>query len=275
MRYFDAHNHLQDEWLAPHLPGALDLLEGIGIAGAVVNGTIDRDWEAVARLGRERAWVIPSYGVHPWRVAERSADWEDLLRARLDEGGVIGEIGLDRWKEGLDFADQERVFRVQLGLAAERNVPATMHCLRAWGALWDIVRTEPVPACGFLLHAYGGPAEMVEGFAKRGAYFSFNGSFLDENRRRKRETFLEVPLERLLVETDAPAMPLPLERDRYPLPGTAEGEKVNHPGNIAPAYEGLAELRGLKLEELAARVEENYRKLFGKFEIPSKNVRVF
>jgi TatD DNase family protein len=241
----------------------LNSLEGIGIAGAVVNGTIDRDWAAVARLGRERSWVIPSYGVHPWRVAERSGDWEDLLRARLDEGGVIGEIGLDRWKEGLDFADQERVFRVQLGLAVERNVPATIHCLRAWGALWDIVRTEPVPARGFLLHAYGGPADMIEGFVKRGAYFSFNGSFLEEKRHRKRETFLKVPLDRLLVETDAPAMPLPPERDRYPLPEAPEGERVNHPGNIAPAYEGLAELRGIELDELAASVEENFRRLFG------------
>ena len=69
--YFDAHNHLQDEWLTPHLPRVLETLEKIGIAGAVVNGTIDTDWESVARLGRERPWVIPSYGVHPWRIKER------------------------------------------------------------------------------------------------------------------------------------------------------------------------------------------------------------
>ena len=150
MRYFDAHNHLQDQWLAPHLSEVIGALEDRGIAGAVVNGTIDGDWGAVARLSREHPWVIPSYGVHPWRIKERAEDWEELLRGKLDEGGIIGEIGLDRWKEGYDFADQERVFRAQLQLAAERNVPATIHCLRAWGALWDIVRTEPVPACGFL-----------------------------------------------------------------------------------------------------------------------------
>jgi TatD DNase family protein len=262
MRVFDAHNHLQDQGLAPHLDGVIETLERMGIAGAVVNGTIDGDWEAVARLGRERAWVIPSYGVHPWKVAERAEDWEERLRARLDGGGVIGEIGLDKWKEGLDFADQERVFRTQLQMAVERNVPATIHCLRAWGALWDIVRTEPVPACGFLLHAYGGPAEMIEGFAKRGGYFSFNGSFLEEKRSRKREAFLTVPLERLLVETDAPAMALPQEKERYRLPERANGERMNHPGNIAAAYQGLAELRRMKLEELAGAVEENFRRLF-------------
>ena len=146
MRYFDAHNHLQDEWLAPHLPRALELLEQMGIAGAVVNGTIEGDWQGVARLARERAWVIPSYGLHPWHIKERTRHWEDHLRARLDEGGAVGEIGLDRWKEEYDLDDQVAVFRAQLRLAVERNVPATIHCLRAWGALWDIVRTDPVPA---------------------------------------------------------------------------------------------------------------------------------
>jgi len=261
MRLFDAHNHLQDEWLAPHLGEVMDLLERIGIAGAVVNGTIDTDWERVARMRRERAWVIPSYGVHPWRVAERAGNWEEMLRARLDEGGVIGEIGLDRWKEGLDFADQERVFLAQLRMAAERDVPATIHCLRAWGALWDIVRAEEVPARGFLLHAYGGPVEMVAGFAKRGAYFSFSGSFLAEGRERKLEAFRRAPIERLLVETDAPAMAAPREMERFSLPD-ADGERVNHPGNLVVAYEGLARLRGIEVEELAGLVEGNFSRLF-------------
>jgi len=263
MRLFDAHNHLQDEWLAPHLPQVLETLEEIGIADAVVNGTIDSDWDQVARLAGEHAWVIPSYGVHPWRVKERADNWEGLLHEKLDAGGAVGEIGLDRWKEGYDFADQEAVFRAQLGMAAERNLPATIHCLRAWGALWDIIRAEPVPACGFLLHAYGGPAEMVELFVSRGAYFSFNGYFLAESRHKKREAFLQVPLDRVLVESDAPAMPLPLELNRYSLPDTGEGEPVNHPANIEVAYEGLARLRGIEIEELAQRVESNFRCLFG------------
>ena len=240
----------------------MQTLEHLGIAAAVVNGTIDSDWEAVARLARDHPWVIPSYGIHPWRAAERSADWEQLLRARLDEGGVVGEIGLDRWKEGLDLEDQDRVFRTQLRLAVEYDRPATIHCLRAWGALWDIVRETEVPARGFLLHAYGGPPGMIDGFAKRGAFFSFNGSFLDEHRHRKRDTFREVPLDRLLVETDAPAMPLPRDRIRHPLPDSPEGTTVNHPANIDAAYEGLAQLRGIPLEELASIVEANFKRLF-------------
>jgi TatD DNase family protein len=104
---------------------------------------------------------------------------------------------------------------------------------------------------------------MIEGFAGRGGYFSFNGSFLAEQRHRKREAFREIPLDRLLVETDAPAMPVPAELDRYPLPEAPEGETVNHPGNIEVAYEGLARLRGMEIEELERVVEANFRRLFG------------
>jgi len=259
---FDAHNHLQDPWLAPHFPQVLATLDQIGISGAVVNGTIDTDWDDVTRLAREHSWVIPSYGIHPWLVKNRAANWETLLNAKLDQSGVVGEIGLDRWKEGYDFPDQESVFKTQLRIAADRNIPATIHCLRAWGALWDIIRTEPVPACGFLLHAYGGPVEMIEGFARRGAHFSFSGSFLDPHRQKKREAFLRVPLDRLLIETDAPAMPLPTELNRYPLPNASDGSLVNHPANLPVAYEGLATLRSLKINDLSDLIESNFHHLF-------------
>ena len=263
MTCFDAHNHLQHEWLGAHLPRVIDTLTDIGIGGAVVNGTVVGDWGSVTELAGRYSWVIPSYGLHPWYIRERPADWERVLRAKLDEGGAVGEIGLDRWMDGYDFDDQQAVFRAQLRLAAERNVPATIHCLRAWGALWDIIRSEAVPACGFLLHAYGGPAEMIEGFASRGAYFSFNASFLAATKQNKREAFIHVPPDRLLVETDAPAMPLPPDLVRYPLPATAGGEPVNHPGNLAVAYEGLAEIRAMDPESLSRLVRENFRRLFG------------
>jgi TatD DNase family protein len=104
---------------------------------------------------------------------------------------------------------------------------------------------------------------MVRGFAERGAYFSFNGGFLDSRKTLAREAFKLVPVERLLVETDAPAMLLPREHQRHTLPPTADGQPVNHPGNLAAGYAGLAELRGLTVEALAAQVEQNFARLFG------------
>ena len=261
---YDAHNHLQDATLAPHLPGVVEALVRIGLTRAVVNGTREADWERVTALAQAYPWVLPSYGLHPWHLAERSPHWRERLTNLVTTGpAVIGEIGLDRWIEGYDLADQTEGFTWQLALAAQHNLPASIHCLKAWGALWEILRTHPVPERGFLLHSYGGPAEMVEGFVRRGAYFSFSGHFLNERKAAQRKIFRHIPSDRLLVETDAPDMPLPPERVQYHLPQTPEGRTLNHPANLPAVYAGLAELRGESLEPLTAQVAENFQRLFG------------
>ena len=261
---FDAHNHLQDEWLAPHLAEIFPVLEKNNLRGAVVNGTCEADWGAVASLAQQNEWVIPSYGLHPWFIANRSPQWlEKLMEWASRSDCAIGEIGLDRWREPFDFADQQQVFREQLAIAAERNLPVTIQCLKAWGALWKIVKDAKLPECGFLLHAYGGPLEMVHGFAERGARFSFSGYFLHERKSAQREVFAQIPVDRLLVETDAPAMPLPPERREFSLPDVEVGTAINHPANLIVAYRALAEIRGMPLEELVAQVQENFRRLFG------------
>jgi len=276
---YDAHNHLQDAWLAPHRAALLRELPALGMRGAVVNGTDETDWAGVAALAAAAPWIVPSYGLHPWDAGNRSPDWQSHLRAQLavDPQAAIGEIGLDRWildrakpddprLAGLrraPFDEQIEVFTWQLALAADQNRAASIHCLDAWGALDDILRVIRRPLRGFLLHAYGGPPGMVRSFAERGAYFSFNGAFLDPRKTRAHEAFKLVPAERLLVETDAPAMLLPREHQRLTLPATADGQPVNHPGNIAAAYAGLAELRGLAVETLATQVEQNFARLFG------------
>jgi TatD DNase family protein len=260
VRLIDAHNHLHDERLAPFREEVIAELERDGIEAAVVNGTQEEDWDAVARLARERSWVRPAFGLHPWYVSGRSPRWRERLAKLLAEfpNASLGEIGLDRWKESYDIEAQTEVLRAQWALAIEHERSATVHCLKAWGALWDVVREEPaVP--GFLLHSYGGAGEMVAGFVKHGAYFSFSGYFLQERKAAQREVFREIPLERLLVETDAPDMLPPCA------PGVrlfAEGT-LNSPANLEFCYRGLAELRGIPVDELAGQVAENFARLFG------------
>jgi TatD DNase family protein len=126
----------------------------------VVNGSCEEDWPLVADLARRHPdLIIPSFGYHPWYVHQRTTDWQSHLIRYLDEmpNAVIGEIGLDRWKEGLNLPEQEEVFVWQWRLAAERNLPASIHCLQAWGRLHDLLRAEPRLRCGFVLHSYGGP----------------------------------------------------------------------------------------------------------------------
>lgn len=264
MNFLDAHNHLHHARLAPHLREILASLARLPLAGAVVNGTHEGDWDAVAALAHAHRWITPSFGLHPWSAPQRTPDWLDALRRQLDAHPCagVGEIGLDRWIEGHDLDDQRTVFTAQLALAAEQDRAATVHCIQAWGALWEIMRAHPLPRRGFLLHAYGGPLEMMPGFVERGAYFSFSPYFLHARKTAQREVFRQIPAERLLVETDAPDLRPPDERNAHPLHDAA-GQPINHPANIAVAYAGLAEIRGLAGQELAALVGRNFARLFG------------
>ncbi len=289
----DAHNHLHDAWLAPHQAKLLAELAAAGVSYAVVNGTCETDWPDVARLAGKTApglTLLPSYGLHPWDVGNRSPDWQkNLLGALGLEGApvstgtahgaaprMMGEFGLDRWildraraddwrLTGLRRApleEQSEAFLWQLELAAAHNLPASIHCIDAWGQLHDLLRNSRRPTRGFLLHAYSGPDEMVKPFADLGAFFSFNGSFLEPRRTRLRELFSRVPADRLLVETDAPAMRLPAALEKFPPLPTPDGRLANHPANLATTYEALAQLRGVTFEDLAGQVEGNFRRLF-------------
>ncbi|MCE9610529.1 MAG: TatD family hydrolase [Chthoniobacter sp.] len=260
----DAHNHLHDARLLPHRPTIFAELARIGVTRAVVNGTREDDWSAVVALAHAHPWITPSFGLHPWHVATRSPDWLAHLREKLDAfpHAAIGEIGLDRWIAGHDPAAQHEVFTAQLALAAERDLPVTIHCLRAWGPLWDILRTHPLPARGFLLHAYGGPAEMVRGFAQRGAYFSFNAYFLHDRKAAQRAVFQHLPPERLLIETDAPDLRPPDDQNAHPLHDPT-GTPLNHPANLALAYTALARLRSLPIPTLAQQIAQNFSAIFG------------
>ncbi len=262
MKFYDAHNHLQDARFAGRQGELIAACKKSGVARMVVNGACESDWPQVLALARENKIVLPSFGYHPWYLPERTPDWKHTLGKFLDEvPSAIGEIGLDRWKPGLGYAGQEEVFLDQLQIAAGRNLPVSIHCLQAWGRLHVLLRDHPRPPRGFVLHSFGGPAEMVPALAKLGAYFSFPGYFLHERKRRQRETFRQIPADRLLVETDAPDQLLPEDKNRFALVDV-DGKPVNHPANLAAVYSGLAEFLGETVTSLTPRVEENFLRLF-------------
>jgi TatD DNase family protein len=263
LRLYDAHNHLQDERFGGRQGELLATCRQAGVARMVVNGACEADWPQVLALARAHPEVLPSFGYHPWYLHERTPNWRDNLARALDEiPAAVGEIGLDRWKPGLSYDGQEEAFIIQLRLAAERNLPVSIHCLQAWGRLLEILTTEPRPACGFLLHSYGGSLEMAKSFAALGGYFSLPGYYAHERKARQRATFQQIPLERLLIETDAPDQLLPPGLGR-PWSDPATGQAINHPVNLVAVYEFAAGLRGMPLTDLTARVEENFLRLFG------------
>jgi TatD DNase family protein len=277
LHLYDAHQHFHFDQLTPHRAEITHDLAGVGVKGAVVNGTNEEEWPVVAALAKEYAWIVPSFGVHPWDCGNRSPEWEKKLRAALRDtpGAGVGEIGLDRWLLELKpddprvaglrpapLEEQTAVFAAQLALAAEFDRAPSIHCVQAWGALYDTLKKARLPARGFLIHGYAGPAEMIRNFTDLGAHYSFNIQLLEPRHKSRLENFRHVPVKRLLVETDAPTKPPAGALNRFPLPPAADGSQVNHPANIVVAYEQLAQLRHVPLQTLAPQIEHNFKRLF-------------
>lgn len=258
----DAHNHLQDPLLDGCRADFFLHREALGIGYQVVNGTHEADWDSVRKLADSHPKIIPAFGVHPWFIDSLSTRWKENLISQWDLGGAAGEVGLDRWKTTENFQGQQVIFEWQWQEAIQREIPITIHCLRAWGALLDIIRKLPHRNPGFLLHAYGGPVEMVSEWVKLGAYFSFSASFLAEGREQKLKPFRKIPADRLLVETDAPFMPPPDSLLSHKPLCTSDGTEIHHPEAILTAYEGLAKLRNQSLAALVSQVNENFNRLY-------------
>ena len=198
MKYFDAHDHLQDFASDDELAEALELAAGAGAERMLCCGTCPEDWGRVLEIAGRFAGVTPFFGLHPLKRAEEG--WrkklEDFLK-RVPSG--VGEIGLDG-PRGLP--GHEERFAEQLELAGYFGRPAALHCVRSWGRLLEVLRAlRPGP---FLLHSYGGSAELVPELAALGGYFSFGGELMDPRRERLRAALAAVPAERLLFETESP-----------------------------------------------------------------------
>ncbi len=263
-KLIDAHLHLQDEAFSKDIGEVIARAADAGVDRMVCCGTCEDDWPLVMNLARCERRIIPCFGLHPWHIGNRGEAWMSKLRRYLEgTPSGVGEIGLDKYREDLDERAQEKIFRLQLAVARELDRPVTIHCLRAWDWLMRVLRSEEIPRAGVLLHAFGGPPELVPALADLGAYFSFAGDVLDEKRHRKRRALAAVPPERLLFETDAPDF-LPPERFCVVRPADAPGGKMrNEPANLRGILRGAAELMGEGEEELALRLRENSRRLWG------------
>lgn len=261
MRYYDAHCHLQDERIAQEIEEVLWLYRDLGVRQVVVNGTSDADWRRVAALCEGSDVLRPSFGLHPWKVGEADGEWRSLLSEMWDQYPVsgVGEIGLDRWVKGHDLSIQEPAFLWQLDQGLERGFPVSIHCLQAWGRMLQLLKERSLPSRGFLLHSYGGPKEMVKAFADLGAYFSISAYFAHERKYKQREALRQIPLDRLLIETDAPDMRGPDGCCGY---SVGVKKELNHPANIVSVYRFVAQLFEVSEEALAAQVEENYQRFF-------------
>jgi len=256
--WIDAHNHLQDHRLGDATP-VIDAMKRTGVTRCIVNATREADWTAVENLADAHPdFVTPAFGIHPWHAHTAAPSWRDRLAALLEKHpqASIGECGLDQWISELSVDIQRSVFTDQLHLARELDRPVTIHCLKAWGELFEVFKKTPPPP-RFLMHSFGGSIEIARRLIPLGAYFSFSGYFLQPRKSAVLEVFRQFPQDRILLETDAPDMLPPQEFIRHPLPGNH-----NHPANLAAIGHGLAEALGTTPTALADLTRENTRALF-------------
>lgn len=257
LRLVDNHVHLQDPKFGEDLESVMGRVVEAGIAWLACNGTREEDWPRVLELSRRFPNIIPCFGLHPWYVGQRSADWRETLGRFLETpGSCLGEIGLDRWMEPRDETAQEEVFRVQLRLAKQLIRPASIHCLRAWGWLMEVLRQESPFTSGLLIHAYGGSAELITPLAEMGAYFSFAGNILEERKTKAREALRHVPLDRLLLESDAPDL-LPPPAFRRPGLGASHQVERNEPAHLPLVLDGMANILECSPDHLAETLWQN------------------
>ena len=264
--WIDAHAHLQDPRLAPHLPQVFARAAAAGVARIHVDATSEADWPAVAALADAHPGAtLVSFGVHPWFIRDRSARWLDNLRDVLaSRPAGIGEIGLDgRLEDGLD-ADREAVFRAQLELSYELALPASLHCRDAWEPMLKILLAAPPHPAGLLIHAYSGPPAALPALAEKNVHISFGGTLTRPKNARARENAAHIPAGRFLLESDAPDLPPTLPEGAVKHLVGADGKLLSEPGYVPYVGQVLAELRGTAPDEIAAQTTAAANRLFAK-----------
>jgi TatD DNase family protein len=194
----------------------------------------------------------PAYGLHPMFLAEHRPDHLDALCRWIDREHpvAVGECGLDFFVEGLDPDEQRTYFLRQLELAREFGLPVILHARRAVDEVIATVRA--VGGLRGVVHSYSGSAEQAHQLWKLGFSLGFGGPVTYDRARRLRAIVAQMPIEFLLLETDAPDQPL----------STHRGQR-NEPGHLREVLDCVATLRDTDPDVLAAATTLNAQRLFG------------
>ena len=252
MPIFDTHAHYDADRFDSDRDAVLATLPGDGVGLVMDPGCDLSSSRAAVALAERYDHVYAAVGIHPEECAGfQDGDMEELRRLlRHPKTAAIGEIGLDYyWEENPPRDFQQMVFRKQLALAAELDVPVIVHDREAHGDSLAIIQEFPTVTGVF--HCFSGSPEMAAELLKRGWYLGFDGPVTYKNAKRAPEVAAITPLERMVVETDAPYMaPVPMRGKR------------NDSRYLPYIIEKLAEWKGITPEEMTCITWENGRRLF-------------
>ncbi len=204
-------------------------------------------------LANKYDFIYAAVGIHPHDASEAGEDSFDELRQLSKNPKVvaIGEMGLDYYRNLSPREIQQKVFRKQIRLAQELGKPIVVHDRDAHGDVMKILKEENAAAAGGVMHCFSGSLEMARDCLKMGFYISIAGPVTFDNARKLREIAAAIPLDQLLIETDAP----------YLTPEPHRGKR-NESAYVVHVGERIAQLRGIPVEELADATTANARRLF-------------
>lgn len=255
----DSHCHLADEVYNADLPDVIERSKQAGLERVMLILDAGNAKEEVQANAAHALWpdIRAAVGVHPHQSGRYNgnalgavSDVREQIK-RLPFVRAIGEIGLDYHYDYSPRPVQQAVFRSQLRLARELKMPVVIHSREADRDTIDGLKTAGGPDVKGVLHCFTGSVELASAALDLGYYISFAGILTFSNSSELRHVAREVPLDRLLIETDSP----------YLTPAPYRGER-NEPARMVKTAEALAAIRGIPVAELARVTTANFHALF-------------
>lgn len=224
-----------------------------GVEKVIVPGVHPNDFERIRELCKKHKNIYAAIGVHPSEVLSLPSDWENKVKEflKLPEVVAVGEIGLDYYREEdkKNAELQKEIFIKQINIANEFNLPILVHDRDAHGDTFEII--DKYSKTSVVMHCFSGSAEFAKRCVKRGFYLAFGGVVTFKNAKKTIEAVKEVPLEKLLLETDSPFL----------TPEPYRG-KTNSPVNLKFIAEKLAQIKETDFETINFSTTRNAYSIF-------------
>jgi TatD DNase family protein len=255
--FVDSHCHLDDVQFEPDREQVIEWAHSAGVRYllTVSGGSGPNDLASGVPIAARYDWIYTTAGIHPHEAKGAEEKHFEMLRKATGEQKVvaIGEIGLDYFYDYSPRDIQKQVLIEQLQIARETKLPVIIHCRDAWDDLGEIIaRHWAGSGLGGILHCFTGSREEAFKFLDWGFMISFAGNVTFKKAEDLREVAREVPLDRLLTETDSPYL--------APVPNRG---KRNEPVFVIDVARQLAELRGLSHEEMGTLAGRNFLNFLG------------
>jgi TatD DNase family protein len=248
----DSHAHLDAAAFDPDREAVLERAHRHGVRQILVPATDQGSWPGIRGLCADHAGVFPAYGWHPLFLADNAPVDVDALSSWLLAGDAVavGEIGLDHYAASCSKARQKTWFEAQLQVARDTHLPVVVHALHAVEEVSLVLRA--FPGVRGVVHSFSGSQQQAERLWDMGFLLGIGGPVTYPRARRLRQIVAQMPIDYLLLESDAPDQPDVDHR----------GQR-NEPARVAGIARCIAELRGEAVEELGAATTANARRLFG------------